>query len=162
MLEQEIASAIKYLLESAGNPSPYYYEVPEDFLVPSAYFPQPEIDSRGDTLLTYALEYSWFVMYFHKDVREAHALGFAALTALQFKKNIIPLIDTAGNMTGRGFRIKDPSLRMVDGAAQLYLRWDSPRPYFARQHDKMVTFDADYYTKSAFDKAVSQIEEMEA
>ena len=66
MLEQEIASAIKFILESAGRPTPYYHNVPQGFLVPAVYFPPPEIISAGDTLLTYSLEYSWYVKFFHR------------------------------------------------------------------------------------------------
>ena len=156
MLEQEIASAIKFILESADNPSPYYYEVPEDFLVPAVYFPSPEIMTQGDTLLTYALNYSWFIMFFHEDAVSAHALGFKALNALQYYKNTVPLIDEAGALTGRGFRTKDPSLKMIDGAAQLYLQWDSSRPYHDPKSAKMMELDLNLYTKNAFDGAVLQ------
>jgi hypothetical protein len=161
MLEQEIASAIKFILKSAGDPSPYYYEVPQDFLVPAAYFPSPEIVSGGDTLLTYSLRYSWFIKFFHKDTPSAYALGLAALTALQGKKNVIPLIGEAGGPTGRGFRAKDPSLKPLDRAAQLTLMWDSPRPYDADGSQKMMVYDADLYIKAAYDGALSQINGME-
>ena len=39
MLEQELASIIKFTLDRAGNPSPYYWNVQENFCVPAAYFP---------------------------------------------------------------------------------------------------------------------------
>jgi hypothetical protein len=157
MLEQEIASAIKFILESADNPAPYYYEVPQDFLVPAVYFPPPEILSRGDTLATYALEYSWYVKFFHKDAQSAHALGMAALTALQYKKNIVALIDTAGELTGRGFRMNDPALKIIDdGAVQLALSWDSRRPYYREPVQKMMKFHANYVIKS-YETAIKQI-----
>lgn len=161
MLEREIASAIKFLLTSAGDPSPYYYEVPQDFLVPAAYFPSPELVSKGDTLLTYALDYTWYVKFFSKDTQSAYALGLAALTALQRKKNVVPLIDDDGQPTGRGFRMKDPSLKPLDCAAQLTLTWSSPRPYDAEEYSRMMSYDANLYTKSAYEGAVSQINEME-
>jgi len=159
MLEQEIASAIKFILDSADNPAPYYYEVSQDFIVPAVYFPQPEIDSRGDTLLTYALEYSWFIKFFHKDAQSAQALAFAALTAIQFQRNRIPLIDEDGKLTGRSFLVKDPLLKSISDAAQLTLMWDSARPYYNKEYPVVQMFNASLYTKSAFDKAVSQIDD---
>jgi len=159
-LEQEIASTIKYTLIQAGNPSPYYDETPKDFLVPAAYFPPPEISSRGDTLLTYAISYVWFIKFFHSDTPSAYALGLSVLTALQSGRNVIPLINVDGNYTGRGFRLKDPSLKRIDGAsgaAQLTLSWDSPRPYHDEPTQKMMVYDLNIYSRAAFEAATRQI-----
>lgn len=161
MLEQEIASAIRFIIDSAGGPTPYYHNVPQGFLVPSVYFPPPEIVSAGDTLLTYSLEYSWYVKFFHKDTQSAEALAFAALTALQGRKNVVPLIDENGELTGRGFRMMDPVLRPLENAAQLTLMWKSPRPYDAESSQKMMTYDLNMTAKSAYDSAVSQLTETE-
>lgn len=160
MLEQEIASLIKHVLANAGNPAPYYDEVPEGFIVPAAYFPQPEITSDGDTLLTYALSYTWFVKLFHSDGPSAYALGLSVLTALQDAKNIVPLIGLNGAYTGRGFRLKDPSLKRLDGSpgvAQLTLSWNSPRPYRDAKAQKMMTYDLNMYSRDAYESAVRQI-----
>jgi len=149
IIEQEIASAMKFIIESAGNPAPYYYSVPEDFMVPAVYFPPPELTTDGDTLLTYAVTYRWYVKFFHKDTQSAYELGFAALNAIQYRKNLIPLIDETGALTGRGFRMKDPALRSLDvGMVQLTLTWDSPRPYYAPDAEKMMTFFVDLRTKN--------------
>lgn len=160
MLEQEIASLIKHVLLNAGNPSPYYDEVPEGFIVPAAYFPPPEIESEGDTLSTYALNYTWFIKFFHSDTPSAFALGLSVLTALQSAKNVVPLIAPDGSYTGRGFRLKDPKLKRLDstaGVAQLTLSWDSPRPYNDTPATKMQSFDLNMYSRDAYDEAVRQI-----
>lgn len=157
MLEQEIASIIKYVLNKAGSPSPYYDEVPEGFLVPAVYFPTPEISSKGDTLSTYALSYVWFIKLFHKDTPSAHMLGVNVLTALQSGHCRIPLITNDGTETARAFRLKDPSMKAIDGAngvVQLTLTWDSPRPYVSPEAQKMMVYDLDMYTRGAFDEAV--------
>jgi hypothetical protein len=161
MLEQEIASAIKFVLANSENPAPYYYEVPQDFLVPAAYFPVPEISSKGDTFRTYALEYVWFIKFFHKDEVSAYALGFKALNALRSGGNLIPLVDEAGAFTGRGFRLKDPSLKRIDGAAQLTLLWDSPRPYNASESEKMMSYDLSMFAKNALDVAAARLSQSE-
>lgn len=161
MLEQEIASTMKFILDNTGSPTPYYRSVPQGFLVPAVYFPPPEIISAGDTLLTYSLEYSWYVKFFHRNTQKAQALAFAALTALQSRKNVVPLIDEKGRQTGRGFRMLDPLLKPLDNAAQLTLMWKSPRPYNADPSQKMMVYDLTMTAKDAFEGAVSQITEME-
>ena len=158
MLDREIASAMRFLIDATNSPNPYYYNIPESFLTPAIFFPQPEITTRGDTLRTYALEFSWFVKFFDKDTQSAHLLAFAALTALQYKMCVVPLIDEAGGLTGRGFRMNDPAIRVVDaGAVQLTLRWDSARPYFEEPVEKMMVYHTNKWVKSAYERAVNQI-----
>jgi hypothetical protein len=158
MLDIEIASAMRFLIEAAGNPHPYYYNISENFIMPAVFLPQPEISTRGDTLKTYALEFSWFVKFFAKDDMSAHSLAFAALTALKRMRNDIPLIDETGTLTGRSFNIKDPSLRRIDdGAVQLTLTWDSPRPYFEEESQKVMATNINMWAKSAFESAINRI-----
>jgi len=159
MLEQEIASIIKYTLEKAGNPSPYYDEVPEGFLVPAVYFPVPEISSRGDTFASYAFSYTWFIKFFHIDTPTAHAIGVGVLTALQRDRNLIPLIGDDGEKIGKNFRIKDPSYKKVDsasGVVQLQLSWDSVRPYDDTKSQKMMDYSLELHARSAYNIAVEQ------
>lgn len=161
MLEQEIASAIKFILESAGNPAPYYWNVPQDFAVPAVYFPVPEITSGGDTLSSYNLNYSWYIKFFHKDTQSAHELAFSALTELQSRRNLIPLINETGELTGRGFRTHDPELKKIDdGAVQLTLTWDSPRPYQRANTQKVMKYCLNY-TEHHYNEAIIQINETE-
>jgi|GEM_PF-370177 len=162
MLEQEIASIIKYILNIAGNPSPYYDEVPEGFLVPSVFFPPPEIMSGGGTLSTYTLSYTWFIKFFHSDTPSAQSLGLEVLAAMQRERNRIPRIDDTGHENGEIFHIKDPSLKKVDsarGVAQLTLSWDSPRPYSNpyAQAEKVASISLSMYTQSAYREAVRSL-----
>ena len=159
MLDREIASAMRFLIDAAGGPHVYYYFVPEKFRVPSIYFPQPSVATQGDTLLTYALEFNWYVTIFDKDAQSAHARAFGALNALQRGKCVIPLIDGQGALTGRGFRIKDPSMRSIDeGAERLNLKWSSPRPYddAARQGTPVDRININW-TQNAYESAANQI-----
>ena len=45
-LEQEIASAIRFILDSVPGITPYYWDIPEGFVVPSVFFPQPLVPTR--------------------------------------------------------------------------------------------------------------------
>lgn len=40
-LEQEIASIIRFILDATTGLTPYYQQVPDSFIVPAVYFPQP-------------------------------------------------------------------------------------------------------------------------
>jgi hypothetical protein len=158
MLEQEIASVMRFVLKHSNNPFPYYESVPEGFCVPSVYFPQPEIMTGGGTLKAYGLSYSWFIKFYHKDTQSAHALGVAVLTALKSRRNAVPLIERDGALTGRMFRLKDPALRTIDDmAVQLTLMWDSYRPYHDETSQKTMKFDVDLFLKNAFNRAVNQV-----
>lgn len=52
-LEQEIASVIRFILDSVPGITPYYWDIPEGFVVPSVFFPQPELTPLGDTFASY-------------------------------------------------------------------------------------------------------------
>ncbi len=157
LLEQELASIIKFALDNSGNPAPYYYTVPEGFTVPAAYFPAPEISSGGDTFSTYALEYVWFIKFFHSTTQAAHTLALNALTAIKANRNLIPLINTDGEKTGEAIRLNDPELSAVDsGAVQLKIEWTSRRPYNAEEALKMQTFDVNYMSAMPYEQAIEQ------
>ena len=50
MLEQDLASIMRFLTEKSGSPAPYYNNVPEQFRIPAVYFPRPEIGSSAEHL----------------------------------------------------------------------------------------------------------------
>ena len=130
MLEQEIASIIKFTLDSAGNPAPYYGEIKEGFITPSCYFPPPEIDTDGETFLTYRMRYMWFIKFFHATTEGAYEMAFKTLEALKRARNLVPLISNDGEATGKKLRLLDPSIKKLDsGVYRLLLEWDSRRPY---------------------------------
>jgi hypothetical protein len=141
LLEQETASIIKFVLDNSDNPNPYYYRVPQSFFYPAAYFPTPEINTRGETFRTYAASYTWFIKFFGKTTEAAYERALLALAAIKRARNLIPLIGADGNPTGDGIRAKDPSLNTIDdGAVQLKIEWDSRRPYDDRDCLKMQTY----------------------
>jgi len=130
VLEQELASIMRFILDATDSPAPYYHTIPEDFLVPSVYFPTPEITSDGETFLTYRLDYVWYISFFHSTTEDAYAMAHKALTAIKEARNLIPLISDTGAATGKGLRTKDPELKKVaDGAYRLVIEFASRRPY---------------------------------
>ncbi len=137
-LEQEVASIIAFALHSAGDPHPYYWDVPEDFKYPAMYFPQPEITTGGDTLYTYASEYAWYINVMAETTEEAHAIALGVLTDLKRARNYVPLLNEDGTESGKKLRLKDPGLKRVDtGVVQLTIEWTSRRSYAEDNPPKM-------------------------
>ena len=143
--EQEEESIIQFIVDACGNPAPYYWNAPEDFVVPSIFFPTPEIETGGETFRTYGMDYVWYVKFFADTPREAYNLGLKALSALKAKRHLVPLITTGGAQEGKGLRINDPALKLLDsGAAQLTVRWRSRRPYDYTAPPMMETVHVKY------------------
>ncbi len=150
-LEQELASIMKFILDNTGNPSPYYWKVPERFDVPAIYFPSPEITTGGETLLTYRMDYIWYILLFHKTSNKAYSLGLQALTAIKRKRNRIPVIDIVGKETKEAIRLKDPKLKVLDsGVAQLQLEWTVRDPYDKISSEKMQTYHIEKWENAEF------------
>lgn len=131
VLEQEFASIIKYVIDKAGNPSPYYWDIPQNFTVPAAYFPPPEIDTGGETFLTYYTDYAWYIKFFHKTAQAAYSIGYDVAQSLRTDRNLIPLIGENGKeISDSWVRVNDPRLKLLDdGAAQLTITWRNRKPY---------------------------------
>ncbi len=129
-LEQEIASIMKFLIDQT-KVVPYYWKIPSNFVVPSIYFPMSEIDTDGETFLTYAMEYSWYIKIFHEKEEDAYSLGLMVVTKIRAARNLIPLIlEDGSKIKGSWIRVNDPKLKILDdGSAQLTLNWRSRRPY---------------------------------
>lgn len=151
-LEQEIASIMKFVLDRAEKPAPYYWEVPAHFVVPAAYFPMPEIDTGGETFLTYNMDYAWYIKIFHRTKEGAYSLGLAVVTAIRAARNLVPLIAEDGSeIEGSWVRVNDPKLKILDdGAAQLAINWRSRRPYndAAAGAQRSQSFNVDVFMKS--------------
>ncbi len=153
MLEQELASVIRYVLDATGNPAPYYKKVPQDFFLPAAYFPEPRIGSDGDTLDAYVLRYRWYINFFHVDSPEAHRMALNALNAVRAARGLIPLITEAGEASGRYLRIDTADTQTIDdGVAELAISWESRRPYIREPGTIIKHVDVRAYTKNAYER----------
>lgn len=140
-MDQEIASAARFILAAVEDAHPYYWEMKQDFRVPAVYFPTPEVETAGDSVGAYRMSFTWFVKFFAITDDEAHSMAFAAMVALREARNCVPLYEIDGESAGRAFRTKDPQIKAVDrGVWQLTLRWDSPRPFPEEEIEKITHF----------------------
>lgn len=139
-LEQEVASVMQFINTAAGEDvTPYYWNVPADFIVPAVYYPSPEITTNGDALNSYEMAYTWFIKFFCHEDEDAHQIALRVLTAIQGARRCIPLISMDGASTGRDFKLLDPQIRQVEpGTWQMQVRWNSPRYYDVAEIQKAV------------------------
>lgn len=152
MLEQEMASIIRFVLDNAGKSSPYYWNVPQHFVTPAAFFPPPEIETSGETFLTYGMDYTWFIKLFHKTAQGAYSMGVSVVSALRAARNLVPLIAEDGSaIPDCWVRVNDPKVKLLDsGAAQLTISWRSRKPYSdtLEQAQRAQTVNVDVFMKS--------------
>ncbi len=141
MIDQELASIIRFILGAIPEAAPHYFDTPKDFAVPAVYFPAPTFTSGGDTFLTYAFDYTWNIEVFHRTTEDAISLARLAAAAIMANRRLIPLVDEAGAPTGKGLRLHDPRVGKSGMlAASLTLGWASRRPYKAEDTQKMMTY----------------------
>lgn len=141
MIEQETASIAKFIIDASGGIQPYYNKIPENFAVPSVYFPPPNIADQTDTLSTYGVSYSLFVKFFHMSDEKAYAAALPSYTEIGRNRRLIPMIDSAGKRTGRYVRIKNYSLSWIDeGAYQLQIEWVSRRLFPQKEEPLIQNF----------------------
>lgn len=132
MIGQEMASVAWFILESAGQEvNPYYWKVPESFLVPAIYFDIPEINTGGETFLTYHNQYVWHIRFVEHSEQGAWQRAFDVIQKIRAARNLVELRDQEGNkIEGEGVRIDDPKLiALDDNSAQITLSWRSRVPY---------------------------------
>ncbi len=129
MLENDFYSIIKFILDNANDPAVYYHNVPENFYVPSIYFPTPEVDFKPDTLNSGSSEYRMYVMFFHSSTEDAYRLALPVYHAFCKAKRIIPEIDKSGRKV-RYMHIRDIQLYKADECAyQMRIDWVSRYSY---------------------------------
>ena len=168
-MEQELASIIKLVLDSTGHPNPYYEHIPERFSIPSAYFPQPEVIGGGDTLCTYRLDFTWYIVFRAATQADAYEMAFRALVEILTRNYKVPLIDETGQETQRSIRMNGIRANGLDQCrAQLTISWTSHRVFRKAARiaslEKVLNFirdwvnDPDIYLTRTIDSAVERVD----
>lgn len=126
-----MASIAWFVIEQAGNPAPYYWKVPESFIVPAVYFSRPEIETGGETFLTYHEMYTWHIQVYDHSEQGAWQKAYDVVKRIRGARNLIPLRDEDGKIIeGEWVRINDPSMIGLDeNMAQITIKWRSRQPY---------------------------------
>lgn len=149
MLEQELASIIHTVLDAAGDVTPYYHQQAKDFMVPSVFFPVPEMFGGSSSLSSYEISYMWFIKFFASDSADALTTASNVLEHIVSHRNAIPLYNTDGTLTGKSMRVDFPRIRKIeDGVIQMQIEWSSIRSYVETEAVKVVQFDSNIKLKN--------------
>lgn len=114
MIEREVASVIRFILDNAGEINPYYNSVPENFLVPAVFFPPPEVNDRADTLYSYGATYLWPITFHASTSEEAYAVALSVFHAIKRARSRVPYIHDDGSLDERGMKLDSASVKPVD------------------------------------------------
>ncbi|MGE8207679.1 phage tail terminator family protein [Heyndrickxia sp. NPDC080065] len=114
----------------------YTKEVPENFAVPSMYFPAPFSFDGNDTTSTFKKTYSLSVKLFHKDSQQADDEAEKIADVVREKRSIIPILNDDGSNIGSYLRLSRIETRIADrGVAIIQVTWDS-RYFYEREEYK--------------------------
>ncbi|MCY7575904.1 phage tail terminator family protein [Bacillus pumilus] len=104
----------------------YEKEIPEQFQIPSMYFPAASTNTGNDTVSTFLKTYTLNIKVFHKDSGQAHDAAESIVDTLSADRNIIQMISEDGEPLDQYVRIKRAETRIADqGVATIVLTWDS-------------------------------------
>lgn len=120
-LEQSLASAVRFIQDNdIEGVKPYFDELPEQFYVPSIYFPVPNTYSDQVSLMSYKTTIAVMCWFCEKTDWEANARAASVRDALLLNGSVVPVISKDGEQVGKGFHIERPELRRIDeGIIQL-------------------------------------------
>lgn len=122
----------------------YTKEVPENFVVPSMYFPPPFSFNSNDSLSTFRKTYSLSIKLFHKDSQQAYQEAERIADTVHQKRDIIPIIDINGNETGDFLQIRNIETRELEsGVAAIQVNWDSRYFYEKEPYTPLQSVDVE-------------------
>ncbi|MGE6857490.1 phage portal protein [Bacillus pumilus] len=124
-MNQEVGSIMHYCYRKFPV-KVYEKKIPEQFQIPSMYFPAAWVNTRNDTVSTFLKTYTLHIKVFHKDSEQAHDAAESIVDALSADRNFIQMVNVEGEPLDQYVRIKRAETRNGDqGVATIVLTWDS-------------------------------------
>ncbi|APO43340.1 hypothetical protein BS614_04235 [Paenibacillus xylanexedens] len=116
----------------------YTDRMPQDFVVPSLYFPQPITADAPSSISSYRVDRSLAVKVFAKTDEQAADAAEQIAQTIRQSRMVIPIIDEDGHNTGKYMRLRKMDSRIIDeGVAQLTFTWTSRYQYNRVEYEKM-------------------------
>ncbi|PKJ57775.1 MULTISPECIES: phage tail terminator family protein [Bacillus] len=135
-MNQEVGSIMGYLYKLYPV-QVYEEEIPQDFAVPSLYFPPASTVDGTDTVSTFQKAYVLNVKLFHENAQKAHNEAERIADTLRSNRGIIPLMQESGEDTGDFIRLSRIETRVSDGYATIVLNWTS-RYWYEREEQRSL------------------------
>lgn len=139
-MNQYESSLARTCLELGGISVLYETNVPEDFAVPSLYFPAVETFPSGSALNSYQTKYSIYAKVFALTKREAGELAEKIVEGIMQKNCRLPVYKEDGTDSGMCIKLEPPSSRVVDeGMAQVILSYKIIKAFTEVKHPAAKT-----------------------
>ena len=114
-LEQSLASAVRFILDNDTNGArPYFEDVPEEFYVPSVYFPVPYVEGAKVTLDSYRNTITFEARIMAATDWDAEARAASLRDLLMLENLHIPIYGLDGKATGKSLRVLEPYQRRIE------------------------------------------------
>lgn len=134
-MDQYESSLARACLELGGISVFYEDNVPEDFEIPSLYFPPAETAPSGLGLNSYQTKYSIYAKIFALTKREACGLAEKIARGIMDKKCRLPVYREDGTDSGQLMKLELPVSWAVDeGMAQVTLTYRITRAFTEMEH----------------------------
>lgn len=129
-MNQYDASIMRSCLEFAGLQYWYEENLPEEFAVPSLYFPAAEDFPSRSALGSYQSEYSIYAKLFATSDREAVELAESIVQCIMCRNCRLPVYTAGGKESGEIVKLEPPTARLSDtNVAQITLTYKVIRSY---------------------------------
>lgn len=137
MLNPEIGSIIK-CFNDVNKVKVYIDTVPQDFIIPSMYFPKPLTDGDIDSFSSYTNDYQMFVKIFETDSIKSYETAESIMEHIKKARYIIPIYNADGTKSNNFLRIDKLISREIEsGVRQIEVRWRSRRRFVVENVDKI-------------------------
>lgn len=114
-LGQSLASAVSYIQNHSSIEALLYFdEIPEEFVVPSIYFPVPRVICKKVTLASFCFTVMVNCQFMAVDQWEAYQYAADVRDHLLVDHCAIPILKKDGLPEGNYMRITEPEIRNID------------------------------------------------
>lgn len=145
-MDQYASSLARVCLELGGMSVFYDDNVPENFAIPSLYFPSPEQTPSGSALNSYQTRYSIYAKVFAVTRKEAGELAGRIVRGIMGRQCRIPLYNEDGTDSGMSLKLEPPTSWIVDeGMAQVTLTYRITRAFISVKHPDAGTVGINRY-----------------
>lgn len=129
-MDQYESSLARTCLELSGISYLYEDNVPENFMVPSLYFPVPAAFPSVSALGSFRSRYTVYANVFAVSRREAGELAEKIVQGIMRKNCLLPVFEESGADSGKALKLEPPSSKVIDeGMAQVTLSYSIIRFY---------------------------------
>lgn len=114
-LEQDLASAIRFIQDNAAEGTEYYFgEIPEDYKVPSIYFQTPFTFGSKATLRSYKTKVTLNVWFMDRTTWDAQKNATDMMEDIMLSDCVFPIVDLDGNKLKTGLRVSDLETKRIE------------------------------------------------